>query len=71
MIYGWCIFLAYSIVEGLLFASTRKWGIDGFRKITLWEKIFTRVPEECNVIRHFHRTETYQMHKQRGEQTQA
>jgi hypothetical protein len=37
MIYGWCIFLAYYSVAGLLFASARKWGIDGFRKITLWE----------------------------------
>jgi hypothetical protein len=36
MIYGWCIFLAYYSVAGLLFASARKWGIDGFRKITLY-----------------------------------
>jgi hypothetical protein len=36
MIYG-CIFLAYYSVVGLLFASARKWGIDGFRKITLLE----------------------------------
>jgi hypothetical protein len=35
MIYGFCIFLAYYSIAGLLFASARKWGIDGFRKITL------------------------------------
>jgi hypothetical protein len=46
MIYGWCIFLAYYSVAGLLFASAQKWGIDGFRKITLecyWWKFWRRL----------------------------
>jgi hypothetical protein len=50
MIYGWCIFLAYYSVAGLLFASARKWGIDGFRKITLCQKLQSLVKKTQGIL---------------------